>query len=97
MSNYIFAGHRSFVAQSTSDFGVNALTVKGKPAAALVALANLCAQASTAPQANVAGILLKASVFRDQLLIAGHAADLMIKDVAFARAVPSPPTPMTHP
>ncbi len=86
MSNvYVFPGHKSFSARAVSDLGLNAQTMKGKTPSALAALARLCAQASTAPPANVAGILLKAAAFRDQLLAAGHAADLMIAEVTLAR------------
>jgi hypothetical protein len=47
----------------------------------LAAIANLCAQASTADEAHLAGIHAKAAEFRHQLHAAALAADMMLEDV----------------
>ena len=87
MSIYVFPGHKSFTDRASSDLGLGAQILKGKPPAALANLSHLCAQASTAPHGNVAGILLKAGELRNQLAAASHAADLMIAEVTTARTL----------
>lgn len=52
---------------------------------ALVALANLCAQAAHGNPAHVEGILAKAIEFRNQLATALRAAELMLLDVEAGR------------
>ena len=94
MSLYVFPGHKSFSDRALSDLGLNAQTLTRRPPAALASLAHLCAQASTAPQSSVAEIMLHAAILRDQLVAAGHAADLMIAEVTAAR---TPALPASHP
>jgi hypothetical protein len=50
-------------------------------------MANLCAQASTANPAQASTILHEAAAFRDRLLVAARAAELMLDEVALASSV----------
>jgi hypothetical protein len=88
MSLYVFPGHKSFSDRAVSDLGLKAQTLTRRPPEALASLAHLCAQSS------VAEIMLQAATLRDQLVAAGHAADLMIAEVTAARA---PALPASHP
>lgn len=87
MDRYTFPGYPAFLERAAEDLGfVPALAGWASPGP-LAAMANLCAQASTAEAAHVAEILAEAAALRDRLLVATRAAELMLADVARARSV----------
>ncbi len=84
MDRYTFPGYPAFLERAAEDLG---LAPAGRSAPGpLAAMANLCAQASTAEPAHVPEILAEAAAHRDHLLVAARAAGLMLADVA-SRAV----------
>jgi hypothetical protein len=84
LNNYIFIGYPAFLERAAEDLG---LDPAGRSAPGpLAAMANLCAQASTAEPAHVPEILAEAAAHRDHLLGAARAAGLMLADVAQARS-----------
>ena len=92
MNHYIFPGYPAFLERAAEDLG---LAPSGSSPGPLAAMANLCAQASTAEAAHVAEILAEAASLRDRLLVATRAAGLMLAEVAEARSSDggSPPPP----
>jgi hypothetical protein len=60
-------------------------------------MANLCAQASTASPAHASAILKEAGAFRDGLLVAARAAELMLDEVERASMLDAGPTPAPAP
>jgi hypothetical protein len=92
-----FPGYPSYLDTAAADLGRPEAARPARSIATLSALANLCAQASAASPAAVAGILAKADEFRDQLHVAYRAAELMLDELrtelAQASLLPSKPTP----
>ncbi len=86
MDRYTFPGYPAFLARAASDLGLAPPPSGGAPPGPLAAMANLCAQASTAEAAHVAEILAEALAFRDRLLVAARAAELMLAEVSRARS-----------
>jgi hypothetical protein len=91
LSSYVFPGYPTFLEAAAAELGHPESADPARRIAPLTALANLCAQASRAEPAHVAGILAKAVEFRDQLATALRAAELMLASVEAGRA----PTPTT--
>lgn len=86
MDRYAFPGYPAFVERAASELGIAPAPSGGPSPGPLAALANLCAQASTAESAHVAEILAAAGAFRDRLLVAARAAELMLAEVERARS-----------
>lgn len=91
MDRYIFPGYPAFLERATEDMGL-ALSGRAVPGP-LAAMANLCAQASTAEPPHVPEILARAAAHRDDLLVAARAADLMLTEVERARSADSGQAP----
>lgn len=100
MHPYVFPGSPVFVRQAAEELDAPGSVPFAAPNPALIALANLCAQAALADPGRVATILAHAAGFRDQLRTALRAADLMIAHVEEGRAAPAgdgEPTPAEIP
>ena len=89
-----FLGYPAFLARAAAELEVDPSHARGRAPAALSAMANLCAQASTAEAPHVLAILAEAAALRDRLLVAARAADLMLGDVA--GPAPRPRHPEDH-
>jgi hypothetical protein len=99
LDRYTFPGYPAFLERAAEELGLAPSPAGGSSPGPLAALANLCAQASTAEAAHVAEILAEAATFRDRLLVAARAAGLMLAEVTQARSAtePEPPAPAPLP
>ena len=95
MPPYVFPGYPSFLQAAEEELGLPDSAEPARRISALGATANLCAQAAHAPFDHVAGILVKAAEFRDQLAVALRASERMIADVQAGRK--PEPSPPVHP
>jgi hypothetical protein len=84
-----FPGFPAYLGRAAEELGYDPSLAAGAPPAALAAMANLCAQASTSGPGPAAAILGRAAALRDRLRVAARAAELMLDDVARA-TTPSP-------
>jgi hypothetical protein len=82
MGRSAFPGFPAFLEHAAKLLGFAPALVSGAPPAALAALSNLCAQASTAEPRHVPQILEEAASLRDRLIVAAKAAELMMDDVS---------------
>jgi hypothetical protein len=87
LPSYVFPGFPIFLELAESELDRPGSAGPARRISALTELANLCAQAARSPSAHVEGILAKAAEFRDQLIVALRAAELMIDDVETSRRV----------
>ena len=98
MDRYTFPGYPAFLERAAEELGLAPATLGRSAPGPLSAMANLCAQASTAEQAHVAEILAAAGAFRDRLRVAARAAELMLAEVERVRtAVAAEPPPTAPP
>ena len=80
MTKHPFLGFPRYLDRAAASIAHPEASIPARRITPLAALANLCAQASTAHDGDVAGILDKAAEFRHQLHVAAIAADLMLAD-----------------
>jgi hypothetical protein len=92
-----FSGFPAFLRRAAEDLGLDPSHAEVAPPAALGAMANLCAQASTAAPGHATEILKEAVAFRDRLLVAARAAELMLGDVARPSSLAECPAPASQP
>jgi hypothetical protein len=98
LDRYTFPGYPAFLERAAEELGLAPSAHGRSSPGPLAAMANLCAQASTAEPAHVAGILAEAGAFRDRLRVAARAAELMLAEVTRARtAVAAGPPPTAPP
>ncbi|HEY2154502.1 MAG TPA: hypothetical protein VGH33_02660 [Isosphaeraceae bacterium] len=101
MDHSTFSGFPAFLERAAKELGLGTSHARTTPPTALAAMANLCAQASTAGPARAPAILKEAATFRDRLLVAARAAELMLDEMERASmpgAGPAPvPTPAPQP
>jgi hypothetical protein len=88
-----FSGFPVFLERAAKELGLGTSHARTTPPAALAAMANLCAQASTASPVHALAILKEAAAFRDRLLVAARAAELMLDEVEQASMRDPGPTP----
>jgi hypothetical protein len=81
VSNHPFLGFPRYLDHAAAAIAHPEASIPARRIAPLAAIANLCAQASTADEAHLAGIHAKAAEFRDQLHVAALAANMMLDDV----------------
>lgn len=79
-----FPGFPAFLDVAAARTGHREAAGRARSINAVAALSNLCAQSLSADAAGAQAILLKAGEFRDELLVAYRAAELMLID-AYAR------------
>jgi hypothetical protein len=80
VSKPLFPGFPAYLEAAAAEVGHPEAARPARRISTLAAMANLCAQAALADEVHAAGILAKASEFRDQLLVAHRAAELMLAD-----------------
>ena len=80
VTNHPFLGFPRYLERAAAAIAHPEASIPAQRITPLAALANLCAQASTADQTSAAGILAKADEFRQQLHVAALAADMMLDD-----------------
>ena len=97
MSRYVFPGHPTYLEAAAAELGRPETAAPAGRIAALTTMAHLCAQASLAEPAHVAGILARAAEFRDRIATALRAAELMLADVESGRNPPPEPEPTPEP
>ena len=98
MDRYTFPGYPAFLERAAEELGLVPSPARGSSPGPLAAMANLCAQASTAEAAHVDEILAEAATFRDRLLVAARAAGLMLSEVVQAStAAATEPPPAAPP
>ncbi len=97
MDHSTFSGFPTFLERAAKELGLDTSHARATPPTALAAMANLCAQASTASPANAPAILKEAAGFRDRLLVAAKAAELMLDEVEQASMPGTGPTPAPSP
>jgi hypothetical protein len=86
---YRFPGFFEYLAASSARTGLPDAELPARKNPTLSALANLCAQAGCADPAAAAGIVAKAAEFRDQLLVAYEAAELILEETRKALGLPA--------
>ena len=87
MPRYRFPGYPAFLRDAALQIGHPEAEAPARRITTLAAIGNLCAQAADARPENVAGIMLKAGEFRDQLHAAYAASELMISATRNALAL----------
>jgi hypothetical protein len=92
-----FSGFPAFLERAAKELGLDTSHARATPPTALAAMANLCAQASTASPAHAPAILKEAASFRDRLLVAARAAELMLDEVERASMLDAGTTPTPQP
>lgn len=97
MTRHSFPGFPRYLDRAAESIAHPEASIPARRIAPLAALANLCAQASTADDENVAGILAKAAEFRHQLHVAAIAADLMLEDAQGSKPAADDPSPIAKP
>jgi hypothetical protein len=92
LARHPFPGYIAFLDDAARQIGRPGAAAPARRIGTLAALANLCAQAAEADEADVPGILARAREFRDQLRAAYLAADMMLTDAeSWSRDSPDPP------
>jgi hypothetical protein len=82
-----FNGFPEFLTAAAVEIGHPEAAIAARRSAALSGMAVLCAQAMSADDAHVEGILAKAAEFRDQLHAAYRASERMLSYVREARGL----------
>ncbi len=97
MDRSSFAGFPAFLERAAGELGLGTSHARATPPAELAEMANLCAQASTAKPEHVSAILKEAAKFRDRLLVAARAAELILEEVARTSMLDAGPMPESTP
>ena len=91
MIRYRFPGFHEFLHDAAARIGRPEAEAPARRITTLSALANLCSQAGSAQPADAPAIVKKASEFRDQLLAAYEAAELILAETRRALDLPDEP------